>query len=760
MSKVPAPFKVITPVMCFLLLFAGQIAPSSAQLSPARDLTGTWVSSASGMYYETDPSDPNTRMTDITAKFAMDITQQGNQIDIALYLSPISYTTDSAYWNEFGIPAVPPVSGEIDFTGTVSSSSFTADYQGTLSEEHLTGSFTTDLITATLTGNVQETDPNGINLMRTGSPTPTATANPSPTPTASSNPTSTPTTSTSPMPTQTSSSNPTLTPTASTSPTATPTSTFNGDLGSVSLVKGSAWFTNTSANTPVSTGKMASGTTVMTGNDAIVGFNYPAQDGTVYLGGNTAAGWVALDSHPAPDSNITGWSISPPNTALPPIWGQDAKDMLIAIPLGVTLEMYLFESAFPPALAVTLIVEGGVFLIHYGTAYIRETRPHIMEVPEGILAGQETEYLVTVSTQATIVQVIDGSVVFTDPYTNSTVTVEANQTLTLPSGQSGFSYQEPFDPSQIDHWWTQTKPNTLSGDFVSFLFVDQPIILISLLVIIIAAVAIFAYRRSTKRGKSAPTPVLTPFLQEQRTDPPATPTPQKMNTVQLHDSSSNLTSVPAFPPKVTNSRQDAYWEQAIFLEKNEKIINSWTGNWEGSGEIAVRATKKSGGKQTQIKKGLLALTNQRFVFLEEHGVFGKSYHQALTLNLTDVNGVSMGGKFNPFVSIAAGKETNVFHLNQVGNGEFEQFRRLIAETSTNRKAEVEAENKKEHVQIVIDFSTLREYMQKGGLVLQKTKCPECGGPIAIPTAGNQTICEHCGSTVLAQDIFEKLKDLI
>jgi DNA-directed RNA polymerase subunit RPC12/RpoP len=40
------------------------------------------------------------------------------------------------------------------------------------------------------------------------------------------------------------------------------------------------------------------------------------------------------------------------------------------------------------------------------------------------------------------------------------------------------------------------------------------------------------------------------------------------------------------------------------------------------------------------------------------------------------------------------------------------------------------------------------------------KCPECGAPIKMPDSGNQTKCEHCGNTVLAQDIFDKIKSLI
>jgi len=160
------------------------------------------------------------------------------------------------------------------------------------------------------------------------------------------------------------------------------------------------------------------------------------------------------------------------------------------------------------------------------------------------------------------------------------------------------------------------------------------------------------------------------------------------------------------------------------------------------------------------KNGYLVLTNQRLLFLEEHGVFGKSYHQVLTIPLMKVGGISMGGTFSPFVCIADDMETHVFHIHEVGKSEFEPFRQLIADQCRKRKEEIEAEKKKERVQVVLDFSSLKDYMEKGGLILQKTKCPECGAPMALPTTGNQTKCEHCGSIVYAQDIFEKVKSLI
>jgi hypothetical protein len=453
--------KAIAVVICVLLLSASQITPLFAQLSPARDLTGTWQSSASGMYYDMDPSDSSTRMNDITATFSLDITQQGSQITIILNLNPIRWVTDNAYWQEYGFDGVPPVGGgSIEFTGTVSSSSFSADEQGSqLTQEHLAGTFTTDIITATLTGTSETTDPNGIVVTLTSSPT--------------------------------------------SAPTQAPT--FDRFLGSVSLVKGPAWFTNTGVNVPLSSGQMGSGATVLTGNNTIVGFTYPYQDGTVYLDGNTAAGWVALTSEPAPDNQIA-YSVYPFNTALPQSWGTEGWETIGGMVLEAAIGVTFFGEAVGTAAAVAIVVEGGVFVLHHGTAYMNEHYPHLFQVPQGVIAGGKTEYVVNVSDGVTTVQVIDGPVYFIDPVTNNTITIDTNQMLTLPpAGQSGFSEQDlqsdvsAFNPASINQWWTQTTPNAFN-DLANFLSVYQPMIIAVVIVAIIIAVAavVASMRRKTK----------------------------------------------------------------------------------------------------------------------------------------------------------------------------------------------------------------------------------------------------------------------
>ncbi len=446
-----------TLAICALLLFSIEVTPVFAQLTPARDLTGTWQSAASSMYYDMDPSDSSTRMNDITSTFAMYITQQGSQITITLNLNPTSWVTDNAYWQEYQMSGVPPVGGgSIEFTGTVSSSSFSADEQGSqLTQEHLDGTFTTNIITATLTGTSETTAQNGIIVSRTSSPTSGPTSNPS-------------------------------SPTATSQPLA---SRFYGNIGSI---KGSAYSKTANGNAPLSSGQIPTGTEILTGDNGVIAFAPPNQGGTVYLGANSDAGWVSLTSEPAPDSKIA-YLVYPPVSRgiIFPNGYSEFKDMLISMPIDVTIAVAVFSEAILPAAAVALVVEGGAFLIPNGIAYVKETVSHLIVVPQGALAGENTEYTVNVSNSETVVQVIDGPVVFIDPITNNTITVQTNQVLTLPAGQQGgFSKQalqndvSTFNPSSVNQWWTQTTSTSpLTG------IMNEPIILAVLIAVIAIAIA-------------------------------------------------------------------------------------------------------------------------------------------------------------------------------------------------------------------------------------------------------------------------------
>ncbi len=230
-----------------------------------------------------DPSDGSTRMNDITATYKMDITQTGSQIQIVFYTYPTSYKTDAAYWNEYGMVGVPPVSGgDILFKGTVSGASFSADEYppSSLTQEHLAGTFTTDIITSTLSGLLYTSDTNGIIVIRSGS---SATVPPIAT----------------------------LAPTATPAPTpAMPTST---NLASISQIQGSASFADSGSQVTTQS-SIGTGAEIETGADTIVAFNYPDIGGTVYLGANSDAAWVYPEKQTDPVTGTITYKIVPSPT--------------------------------------------------------------------------------------------------------------------------------------------------------------------------------------------------------------------------------------------------------------------------------------------------------------------------------------------------------------------------------------------------------------------------------------------------------------
>jgi hypothetical protein len=72
----------------------------------------------------------------------------------------------------------------------------------------------------------------------------------------------------------------------------------------------------------------------------------------------------------------------------------------------------------------------------------------------------------------------------------------------------------------------------------------------------------------------------------------------------------------------------------------------------------------------------------------------------------------------------------------------------------------EAEKAKSNVQIILDFSSLKDVMAKGGLVMSTYKCPNCNGMVKLPKEGNMLVCEYCGASIKPVDVFEKIKSLI
>ena len=227
---------------------------------------------------------------------------------------------------------------------------------------------------------------------------------------------------------------------------------------------------------------------------------------------------------------------SPTTGSIPFEEGLEADEfgqIAITLPIEIGIGLLIIGETLPVALTGAAIVEGSM-LLGTGIAYVHEqlspqegtcnVRP--IQVPQGLVMGSGTDYVVTVdSAGSTTIQVIDGSVIFVDQYTNSSITVAANQMLTLPAGvQAGFSVQDlqadvsAFDASSINQWWVETAatptptiatatptPTMVSEGDNGIL--SNPMILaaiiVAVIVVIVVVLALVSRKKQSRKAKTA-----------------------------------------------------------------------------------------------------------------------------------------------------------------------------------------------------------------------------------------------------------------
>jgi LSD1 subclass zinc finger protein len=210
------------------------------------------------------------------------------------------------------------------------------------------------------------------------------------------------------------------------------------------------------------------------------------------------------------------------------------------------------------------------------------------------------------------------------------------------------------------------------------------------------------------------------------------------------------TSPPAVP-------QPPPWRDALLLDDGELVQTSW----HGDHSIEEMAVVNGRNQMVEVRKhGFLVLTSRKLVFMEERGVFNKSYHLDCGIQLESIEGISMGGLLMKYVSIGSAVGENKFHVDGVDAKTFETYKEAIMSQIGLRKQEIEQEKARESVQAMLDFSFLREYMTKGGISVEAVKCPQCRAPLTMPENGSFVKCNYCGATVYASDLMDRVKQLI
>ena len=210
------------------------------------------------------------------------------------------------------------------------------------------------------------------------------------------------------------------------------------------------------------------------------------------------------------------------------------------------------------------------------------------------------------------------------------------------------------------------------------------------------------------------------------------------------------------------------------LRKGEYVVENWCFRFVP--KVRIRALVAT------YPKGTLVLTNQRLKCIEpgDFEFSGSVFHKKMKAKSWNVREIPLEsikeisfGKVDRHAGFDFGADMYVFtektsfvfkHTStnflfkhaEKGKGVGEYLKeKLIGQMEERRKG---LERKEQRV--IIDFSFLKSYMEKGGVLLTTLKCPDCGAKIQLPKKGTQTICRYCGSTIYAENVFDKIKELI
>ena len=189
-------------------------------------------------------------------------------------------------------------------------------------------------------------------------------------------------------------------------------------------------------------------------------------------------------------------------------------------------------------------------------------------------------------------------------------------------------------------------------------------------------------------------------------------------------------------------------DKILLLSKDEKII------WKGSNCRTM--------DDTDMTTDFLVITSKNLYFMGWNWV-------ELVLPLENIISISDLGqiykesifyednKISVNLSLIRGKFKNFkITFDTYGlNNDCEDARAILLDLVQKKKNE-----SKKRVNINIDFSSIKECLKNGGVVMQTFKCPGCGASLEFPENTDITTCQFCGNKIKAVDLFERIKSII
>ncbi len=135
------------------------------------------------------------------------------------------------------------------------------------------------------------------------------------------------------------------------------------------------------------------------------------------------------------------------------------------------------------------------------------------------------------------------------------------------------------------------------------------------------------------------------------------------------------------------------WQNALVLENNEKVVQFWRSNHQIQTTVIKKTLLGKRPKTVKHKKnGILVLTNQKLVWIEEMRIRRKSYHPLVTIPLENIKGVQISEPTSKSVSIADAIDEYAFDLVDpavVSQDDLNFLKRIILDQVNTRKQELE-----------------------------------------------------------------------
>ena len=174
--------------------------------------------------------------------------------------------------------------------------------------------------------------------------------------------------------------------------------------------------------------------------------------------------------------------------------------------------------------------------------------------------------------------------------------------------------------------------------------------------------------------------------------------------------------------------------------------------WQKGETVRSHISCKESFGNTVGRNGYLVITDQRILFANEKGIM-------YAVCLEDIIGASSSNsRFSGETLTLLNKDNR--HKDFWKSKDIHLIIPEINSAISNRKNELLTQKEKEHLHIVLDFSSLKDVMSKGGLVMTTCRCPNCSSMVGIPESGKVLVCQYCGTPIKPIDIFEKIKSLI